>query len=82
MSLELSDPLDEAEVAAGVEFRRLPHGLCAVLIVGPEAKVEALRRIAHRQAEREAQAKAERRRVKRQSLARSNPRPGRRGGAA
>lgn len=76
------DPLDEAELSAEVEFVPLTHGLRAVLVVGWDAKAEALQRIARREAEREAEAKAQAKRVKREALGRSNARPGRRGGAA
>lgn len=76
------DPVDEAELEAVVELVPLAHGLRAVLVVGYVAKAETLRRIERRGAEREAEAKAKARRVKREALARSNPGPGRRGGAA
>lgn len=64
------DPLDDAELAADVEFVPLAHDLRAVLVVGAAAKAAARRRIARRQVEREAEAK----RVKRTKLARSNER--------
>lgn len=74
--------VDPAQLEADVELVALAHGLHAALVVGEAAKVDALRRIARRQAEREREAKAEATRRKRQALARSNARPRRRGGAA
>lgn len=66
--------LEHAQLEADVELVPLAHGLRAVLVVGWEAKAEALRRIARREAEREREAKDGARRAKTDKLARSNER--------
>lgn len=77
------DHLDPAELAADVEFRALPYGLTATLVVGHEAKRAARQRIAARQAAEALAAEREARRErKRRREAKQAQRPQRRGGAA